>query len=290
MKGTKFHSQLRHEYKVYRELHKYGHVQGFPLHHHFGPTSSGNLLILDLLGPSLDSLLNQCNGKFSLKTTLQIADQTIIRLESLHSRNLIHRDVKPDNFCLGLNDNEIIYCLDLGLSQLYIDKHTKKHLPYCEYKSLVGTPRYASTHTHKGLRYGRRDDLMSLAFTLIYFLKGSLPWQGIQIANKEEKYQKIAHLKNTIPVEELCSGIPTEFGTFLQYTKDLKFDEKPNYSLLRNMFMDVYVRENFHVMNKNEFWDWEVKTPRPLKRKRNSLETKEKQPFKLASGQNKVKI
>ena len=253
------HSQLRHEYKVYKELRKRGNVQGFPRQIYFGQTSAGNLLILDLLGPSLNTLLDQSDkGKFSLKTVLQIADQTIKRLESLHNNNLIHRDIKPDNFCIGLNDNEI-YCLDLGLSRLYIDKNTNKHLPYCEKKRLVGTPRYASIYAHNGQRYGRRDDLMSLAYTLIFLLKGSLPWQGLQIANKEDKYKQIAHLKNTITNEELSKDIPIEFSIFLQYTKDLEFDEKPDYYFLRQMFNEVYIREGY-IDGIKYYWDWDKKS------------------------------
>jgi len=190
-----------------------------------------------------------------LKTVIQIADQTLKRLESLHSRNIIHRDIKPDNFCLGLHDNQI-YCLDLGLATLYISKTSNKHKPYCDHKSLVGTPRYASINAHDGIRYGRRDDLMSLSFMLIFLLKGSLPWQGVKISEKEKKYNQISHLKKTITPSKLCEDIPQEFAKLLQYCKDLKYDDKPNYLYLRNMFRDLYEENNYHLCN-NSYWCWQ---------------------------------
>jgi len=252
------HSQLRHEYKVYKELHQHGKVPGFAKQLYFGPSSNGtngNLLILELLGPSLSQLLDRCNGTFNLKTVLQIADQTLKRLESLHSRNIIHRDIKPDNFCLGLHDNQI-YCLDLGLATLYISKTSNKHKPYCDHKSLVGTPRYASINAHDGIRYGRRDDLMSLSYMLIFLLKGSLPWQGVKISDKVKKYNQISHLKKTITPSKLCEDIPQEFAKLLQYCKDLKYDDKPNYLYLRNMFRDLYEANNYHLCN-NNYWCWQ---------------------------------
>ena len=250
------HSQLRHEFKVYKEIHSKGKVKGFPYIYNFGASRQGNLLILDLLGPSLNILLDACNGKFTLKQTIYICDQTLQRLETLHNHNLIHRDVKPDNFAIGLTDNQI-YCIDLGLTQSYCDRLTKNHKPYVDTKSLVGTPRYASINVHKGITYGRRDDLQSLAYTLIYLIKGSLPWQGIDITDKKEKYKKILEKKESISSDELCEGLPKEFSIFLQYTKDLKFDEKPNYSYLRGLFHSMYTDFNYHLTKIQ--WDWNIK-------------------------------
>lgn len=121
-----------------------------------------------------------------------LADQMIQRLEFLHSRFFIHRDVKPDNFLVGRDPNlHYIYLVDFGLAKRYKDPKTLEHIPYRDDKNLTGTVRYASSFTHKGIEQSRRDDLNSLGYVLIYFYKGSLPWQGIKAKSKKEKYDRI---------------------------------------------------------------------------------------------------
>lgn len=259
-------SQLRHEFKVYKELHSKGRIQGFPYIYYFGPSKQGNLLILELLGPSLNFLFDTI-GKFSLKQTIYICDQTLQRLEVLHNHNLIHRDIKPDNFSIGLTDSQI-YCIDFGLTQTFCDRFTHKHKPYAENKSLVGTPRYASINVHKGIQYSRRDDLQSLAYTLIYLIKGNLPWQGIDVIDRTEKYNKILENKESISSDELCVGLPKEFSIFLQYTKDLKFDEKPNYSYLRGLFHSLYKSFNYQLTSFK--WDWQQNVEQSSEKSRTS--------------------
>ncbi len=144
------------------------------------------------MGPSLESLLNGGLKKFTLKTVLMLIDQMIARLEYLHSRSLLHRDIKPDNFCMGANSKKnMLFLLDFGLAKKYVMPNGR-HIPYREGKSLTGTARYASINTHKGLEQACRDDMESIGYVALYCLKGSLPWQGQKaIGTKVDKYQRI---------------------------------------------------------------------------------------------------
>ncbi|GJQ11177.1 hypothetical protein GpartN1_g3621.t1 [Galdieria partita] len=243
------HPQLLYESKIYRYLSisPCGQpVVGFPTVKWYGQEGEYNVMAMELLGPSLEDLFNFCHRKFSLKTVLMIAIQTISRIEYIHSRSFIHRDIKPDNFLMGLGKHsEIIYLIDFGLSKRYRDPKTHVHIPYREGKNLTGTARYASINTHLGLEQSRRDDLESLGYVLMYFNRGSLPWQGLKAATKKQKYQKISDKKANTPIEVLCKGYPAEFAIYLNYCRSLKFEEKPDYDYLRSIFQALYRKKGF---------------------------------------------
>lgn len=247
------HPQLEYESKVYKALA--GGV-GVPFVRWFGTECDYNAMVIDLLGPSLEDLFNFCNRKFSLKTVLLLADQLISRIEYIHSRNFIHRDIKPDNFLMGIGKRgNQVNVIDFGLAKKYRDPKTHLHIPYRENKNLTGTARYTSINTHLGVEQARRDDLESLAYVLMYFLRGSLPWQGLKAATKKQKYDRIMEKKMTTPTDLLCRGFPNEFGIFLNYTRALRFDDKPDYSYLRKLFRDLFVREGYQY---DYVFDWSV--------------------------------
>jgi serine/threonine protein kinase len=245
------HPQLLYESKLYKIL---GGSVGLPNVRYFNTEGDYNVMIMDMLGPSLEDLFNFCNRKFSLKTVLMLADQLIRRLEFVHNRNFVHRDVKPDNFLMGVGRHRNrVHLIDFGLAKKFRDSRTFQHIPYRENKQLTGTARYASINTHLGIEQSRRDDLESLGYVLMYFIKGQLPWQGLQANTKSQKYQRITDKKLRTDVYVLCDDVPEEFVKYIQYCRSLKFEEKPDYKYLRKLFRDLFYRNNFQY---DYVWDW----------------------------------
>uniref|UniRef100_A0A672G1B2 non-specific serine/threonine protein kinase n=1 Tax=Salarias fasciatus TaxID=181472 RepID=A0A672G1B2_SALFA len=247
------HPQLHIESKIYKMMQ--GGV-GIPTIKWCGAEGDYNVMVMELLGPSLEDLFNFCSRKFSLKTVLLLADQMISRIEYIHSKNFIHRDVKPDNFLMGLGKKgNLVYIIDFGLAKKYRDARTHQHIPYRENKNLTGTARYASINTHLGIEQSRRDDLESLGYVLMYFNLGSLPWQGLKAATKRQKYERISEKKMSTPIEVLCKGYPSEFATYLNFCRSLRFDDKPDYSYLRQLFRNLFHRQGFSY---DYVFDWNM--------------------------------
>ncbi|PIA43005.1 hypothetical protein AQUCO_02000452v1 [Aquilegia coerulea] len=247
------HPQLLYESKLYRILQG---GTGVPNVRWFGVEGDYNVLVMDLLGPSLEDLFNFCSRKLSLKTVLMLADQMINRVEFVHNKSFLHRDIKPDNFLMGLGRRaNQVYVIDFGLAKKYRDTSTHQHIPYRENKNLTGTARYASMNTHLGIEQSRRDDLESLGYVLMYFLRGSLPWQGLKAGTKKQKYEKISEKKVSTSIESLCRGYPTEFASYFHYCRSLRFDDKPDYAYLKRIFRDLFIREGFQF---DYVFDWTI--------------------------------
>jgi serine/threonine protein kinase len=252
---------LYYEAKLYKYLKG---TPGIPTVYYYGTEGDYNCMVIDMLGPSLEDLFDYWKRKFSLKTVLMVGDHLVQRIEDLHEKCFLHRDIKPDNFLMGLGKNQhIVYMIDFGLAKRFRDPRTGQHIPYRDGKSLTGTARYASANTHMGVEQSRRDDLESIGFVMIYFLKGKLPWQGIPAKTKKSKYDKIKEKKISTTIEELCKGVPKEFAKYMTYWRNLKFEEKPDYQRLRKYLQDIAERMNYEH---DYYYDWILKNPSMSKR------------------------
>ncbi|XP_051682856.1 casein kinase I [Oryctolagus cuniculus] len=273
------HPMLLHESMLYTILR--GGV-GVPRIQWFGQENEYNVLVMDLLGPSLEELFNFCSRRFSMKTILMLADQMISRIEHVHMNDFVHRDIKPENFLMGTgcycrkclesppgkrkrnrlqgsaaSSREQLYLIDFGLAKKYRDSDTNEHIPYRTDKNFAGTARYASINAQCGIEQSRRDDLEALGYILIYFNRGSLPWQGVKAMARKQGLKMTCEKKMATPVEVLCEGFPQEFATYLNYCRGLQFDETPDYTYLRQLFRNLFQNLNHEYDNT---FDWTVLT------------------------------
>ena len=203
----------------------------------YGNNQTHNILIQELLGHSLEELFNLNGRKFTLKTVCSIGIEMIKRIKFVHSKYHIHRDIKPDNFMTGREkeDNKI-YIIDFGLAKKYYSVSKKSHIKFRTGKNLIGTARYCGRNAHKGYEQGRRDDIESIGYVLMYFLNGILPWQGLKAMKGEDQFEKIAEKKNNTSFEELTRNNPEEFLLYFKHCDSLKFEDEPNYEYLISLF------------------------------------------------------
>ncbi|KAL1931780.1 hypothetical protein VTP01DRAFT_9924 [Rhizomucor pusillus] len=264
--------QLRDEYRTYKIM---AGSTGIPTAYYFGQEGLHNILVIDLLGPSLEDMFDICGRRFSIKTVAMLAKQMLTRVQTIHEKNLIYRDIKPDNFLIGKPGTKManqIFIVDFGMAKLYRDPKTKQHIPYRERKSLSGTARYMSINTHLGREQSRRDDLEALGHVFMYFLRGALPWQGLKAATNKQKYEKIGEKKQSTAIKDLCDGFPEEFGIYLQYVRKLGFEETPDYDFLRELFTKVIKNAGevedgvYDWMLLNNGKGWETLTKRQVAR------------------------
>ena len=225
-----------------------------PLIKSFGYSGDYNILVMQLLDKSLEDIFNK-RTKFSVKTTCMLGYQMVTVLQYIHDRHIIHRDIKPDNFVMGANENNAhLYLLDFGLAKKYRSSRTLIQYPLIKKKKLTGTARYASIHALEEMEQSRRDDLESVGYVLMYFLRGGLPWQGLKIRSKEDRYKKILAKKKETTPEELCKGFPDEFRQFVSYTRNLEYTQQPDYNMLKRMLFELVTKKMEDVFD--FIYDW----------------------------------
>ncbi|KAK0422369.1 hypothetical protein QR680_007529 [Steinernema hermaphroditum] len=248
--------QLHYESRVYKMLQ--GGV-GIPHLRWYGTERNFNILVMDLLGPSLEDLFNLCKRRFTMKTVLMLADQMIGCFEYIHSKDMIHRDIKPDNILMGIGSrcNEL-FLVDFGFAKRFRCAQTREHIAYRENKKTrVCTIRYASINALLGIEQSRRDDMEALGYVMMYFLRGRLPWQGLKVACTEQVLEKVVEKKRTTPTKILCEGYPAEFLTYMNYCRGLRFDQAPDYKYLRQLFRTLFQTLNYEY---DYIYDWTTLT------------------------------
>ena len=258
---------------------------GIPKIIYYDKVKGYNVLVMELLGESLNTLFHRCNNKFELDTATLLAYDMIQLVEYIHEKKILHRDIKPDNFVMGCGDRDnVLYIVDFGLAKKYINS-IGAHIPLKKGKSITGTARYCSVYTHQGLEQGRRDDLESIGYVIMYFLKGNLPWQGVKVKKNEKHYEKIGFIKMNTKVETLCEGFPNEFQYYFNYIKQLEFTEEPNYNFLQELFLSVLKNycgiTSIRKVNRELIYDW--KNPKKIKN-RNDLHVHNKRKSMLPNG------
>ena len=249
------HNLLEHEAYIMSHLKS----PALPEVKAFGYSTIHNILVMELMGKSLEDIFESFpTKKFSIRCVCNIGFQMIEILEYIHNKHIIHRDIKPDNFVTGLNEKrKYIYILDFGLSKKFRSSKTLKHYPVIKSKNLTGTARYASINALNGLTQSRRDDLEAVGYVIMYFLRGRLPWQGIPVKNKEERYKKIMEKKLATSAEELCKGFPKQFTDYINYTRGLQYEQDPDYDYLKNLFITTLNNEGFNI---DCYYDWDKQT------------------------------
>lgn len=217
---------LKHESIIYHYLQN---CRGVPSVKWFGRDDNNYYMVINLLGESLQSIKNK-KQTFSLRLVLQIGIQIIKLLKTIHDKGLVHRDIKPDNFLLGLdNDKNNIYIIDFGFCKTYMRDGI--HIPLSKTSNLIGSLTYASTNAHNFIELARRDDLESLGYMLLYFYLGNLPWQAL--LETHDIHRQIKELKKKILESDEIQGGLIEY---LKYVVKLGFDEEPDYSLAIHIF------------------------------------------------------
>ncbi|KAI9355555.1 kinase-like domain-containing protein [Pilaira anomala] len=245
------HSTLCHERDVYRSVE--GKL-GFPTIYDYFQVGSSCYMSMTLLGDSLETKLRQCENHMNLQTTLLIADQLIDRIKELHSNCYVHRDIKPENLIMGTGMNQkLLFMVDLGIAKVF--KMNNYHVSWTEHDYVIGTKRFASINNHEGGALSRRDDIESMMYVLIYLQKGSLPWQGVEISDTEEKSNVIYKIKCETKPEKLCEGLEPEFVECLKYARSLDYAQKPDYKKLKQLFRNLYDRKRFE---RNYCYQWDM--------------------------------
>jgi len=229
--------QLGNESRLMEVFAKPTRPPGFTEIFYFGKEGNYAILVMDLLGLTLEGSIQACGGKCNYPTVAMMGEQCIQLLAYVHSKAIVHRDIKSENFMWGTGDKiHHLYVIDFGMSTRYF---MKRHVSMSTGKQLTGTARYASINAMRGCTQSRRDDLEATGHMLVYALRGHLPWSGLDAPTYKDKLKKICDKKAQLPLEELCKGSPPEFMNFLKYGRELPFEARPDYDGLVAMFRNL---------------------------------------------------
>ena len=233
-------------------------IVGIPKVYYFDKIENKfNYMVMDFLGPSLGDLFQLMEKRFTLSTVCMCGMQMMCRLEYIHEKGFIHRDIKPENFVVGINDDSnTIYIIDFGLSQRYKDKKTGAHTPYRENRQMIGTVRYASINTQIGIEQSRRDDVEAVGYVLVYLALGRLPWQRAGKEKGKGHLAKVLEKKLITPPEILCKKLPRQFAFIFQYIRKLKFEERPDYNMMKCLLADLLISKMNIIKATSFTYDW----------------------------------
>jgi len=232
---------------IYKELKG---IKRIPKLYTAGEQGNYNILITELLGESLKMLLKSVGEKFSLATTLKISIQVLNIIEEIHKKGFVLRYLKPGNMVIGRGENkDYIYLIDFEIAKKYIKYG--EHILYKVDKRIKGNRDFISLNTHLGKEISRRDDIESLGYNLIYFMKGKLPWSHLYDS------RLILFQKMKTSIDELCEGLPEEFEEFINYSKELKFEQEPDYKYLKELLIKAGEKNGIDI-NKVKY-DWDIK-------------------------------
>lgn len=266
---------LRKEAEIYNILKG---VERIPKIHWFGIQGNYCILIMDLLGNSLQAQMDFIKKPFSLGTTLKISIQLLKIIEKIHKKGVVLRYIKPENMAIGRGINEdYVYLIDFGLSKRYIKNGI--HKPYKEGKLRKGNFNFISINTHLGIEISRRDDIESLGYNLVYFMKGKFPWSGLH--SQEAKQKKIE-----TNLDDLCKGLPEEFKEFINYARKLQFTEKPDYNYLNNLLQKAAIKNKININTVK--YDWVIYKEN-LEKEKCSKKNNEKENKGKESNKEKIK-
>ena len=215
---------------------------GIPSVISYGKKDRYNILVENLLGNSMEKIWKERNKRLNLKDICMFAIQALERIEYVHKKNFLHRDIKPGNFLVGNPDNSQIYLIDFGNAKKFKSSRTGKHVQYNKNSYIFGTTIFLSLNILKGIEQTRKDDLESFGIMLIYLYKGTLPWCHMKCKSIFQTLQKILELKKSIPPEKLCEDMPPEFCEYLKYINNLTFEQEPNYKYLRSLFLNILAK------------------------------------------------
>ena len=212
---------------------------GIPSVISFGVSDHYHILVENLLGQSIYDIWLNKKKKLNIKDTAMFAIQALERIECVHSKNYLHRDIKPGNFLVGNPDKSQIYLIDFGNARKYRSSKTGKHLPFIKNNKVFGTALFLSSNNLKGIEQTRKDELESLGLVFIYLSTGTLPWAKIKYKSMEQALEKINDIKSKISNQELCKGMPKEMYEYMNYVTNLNYKDNPNYTYLRELFLNI---------------------------------------------------